>query len=428
MPCERWQVNPPRGVRHVDRLLLDTLPQTGVSSRRSRRLARWAFVAGLVALIVALNAYYIVPAGVFPVIQERLTVGPAAASLLISAMFGTQMLLGVPIGVLLDRIDNRRAILGATILVVLVYVWSWQAAGAGDFWLLVASRGAAAPLTSVVFTAGVNLIGRAFEPERRATAVGVFTAGPPAGFAIGLLTGPLVAAWTGWADVFLVYAPLAVFGAVVFWMTSRKLDIAGGDIDTARAADFRRLLATREIWTIAFVAFAGLSLYAFVTSWTPTFLTETLGVSLAEAGLLSALFPAIGAVARVSSGAVSDVLFDHRRRPVLLLGFGVSSPAILMIVLADTVAVVFLALLLAGGALQLALGLTYAVARETADPEVAATGVALVLSAGLLGGFVAPPIGGVLIDISGYLAAFGYAVVTGLAGLGLSWFVSEPDL
>ena len=36
--------------------------------------------------------------------------------------------------------------------------------------------------------------------------------------------------------------------------------------------------------------------------------------------------------------------------------------------------------------------------------------------------------GGALIDLSGYLAAFGYAVATGLAGLGLSWFVPEPDL
>lgn len=399
-----------------------------MSRAQGRPVVQWTLVAGLVVLIVGLNGYYIVPAGLFPVVQEQLAVGPAAASLLVSVMFGTQMVLGVPIGILLDRIDNRRAILAATVLTVLVYGWSWQAARAGDFWTLVASRGVAAPLTSVVFTAGVTLIGRTFEPGRRATAVGVFTAGPPAGFAMGLLTGPLVAARWSWADVFIGYAPLAIVGMIAFWVTSRELDVAAGDVDTARAADVGRLLATREIWTIAFIAFAGLSLYAFVTSWTPTYLTATLGVSLAEAGLLSALFPAIGAVARVSSGAVSDVLFDHRRRPVLLLGFGVSAPAILLIVLADRVAVVFLALLLAGAALQLGLGLAYAVARETADPEVAATGVALVLSAGLFGGFVAPPIGGALIDFSGYLAAFGYAVAIGLGGLGLSWFVPEPDL
>lgn len=397
-------------------------------SDRVGRLGPWALVIGLVVLIAALNAYYIVPAGVLPVLRAQLAIGAAEASLLISAMFGTQMILGVPVGIVLDRVDNRRAILVATVLTVLVYAWSWQAAAAGDFWLLVVSRAAAAPLTAAVFTASVNVIGRAFEPKRRATAVGVYSGGPPAGFAVGLLTGPLVAAQLGWADIFLIYAAPAVLGAVVFWATSLGHDIGAGDVDTARAADFGRLLTTRAIWIIAFLSFAGFSLYAFVTSWTPTYLTDTFSISLAEAGLLAALFPAIGAVARVSSGAVSDVLFDHRRRPVILLAFGVSSPAILLIVLADTVAVVFLALLLAGATLQLVLGLTYALARENADPTVAATGVAIVLSAGMLGGFIAPPIGGALIDVSGYLAAFGYAFATGVAGLGFSWFVPEPEI
>lgn len=399
-----------------------------MSSDRGGLLGPWTLVASLVALIAALNAYYIVPAGVLPIVRDQLAVGPAEASLLISVMFGTQMVLGVPVGVILDRVDNRRAILVATGLTILVYAWSWQAAGADDFWMLVASRGAAAPLTAAVFTASVNVIGRAFDPQRRATAVGVYSGGPPAGFAVGLLTGPLVAAQSSWADIFLVYAAPAVVGAVAFWAVSPGHDIAGADIETARAADFGRLLATRAIWVIAFVSFAAFSLYAFVTSWTPTYLTETLGISLAGAGLVAALFPAIGAVARVSSGAVSDVLFDHRRRPVILLSFGVSSPAILLIVLADTVAVVFLALLVAGASLQLVLGLAYALARENADPQVAATGVAIVLSAGVLGGFAAPPIGGVLIDVSGYVAAFAYAVATGIAGLGLSWFVPEPEI
>jgi nitrate/nitrite transporter NarK len=385
-------------------------------------------VAGLVVLILGLNAYYIVPAGVLPVIRDRLALDSAGASLLVSAMFGVQMLLGVPVGVVLDRVDDRRAIAVAVALTVVVYAWSWQAATAGDFWVLVASRGAAAPLTAAVFTAGVTVIGRAFEPARQATAVGVFTGGPPAGFAIGLLTGPLVADALGWAAIFLVYAVPAAVGGAIFWVASRRIDVSGSDVDAPRLADFTRLVGSRAVWIVAVVTFAGLSLYTFVTSWTPTYLTEVVGVSLAQAGLLAALFPAIGAVARVSSGAVSDRLFGHRRRPVILLAFGVSSPAILLIVVGDTLAVVFLALLLAGASLQLGLGLAYAVARENVDGRVAATGVALVLSTGMFGGFVSPTIGGVLIDASGYLAAFGYAVAVGLLGLVGAWFVPEPDL
>jgi hypothetical protein len=97
-------------------------------------------------------------------------------------------------------------------------------------------------------------------------------------------------------------------------------------------------------------------------------------------------------------------------------------------VLAETVAVLLLALLVAGLFLQLGLGLAYPLARETADPAVAATGVAFTTSMATFGGFVAPPVGGLLIDHSGYLVAFAGALLLGLAGVTLAWFVPEPDL
>ncbi|MFB6172491.1 MAG: nitrate/nitrite transporter [Haloarculaceae archaeon] len=395
---------------------------------RPRLTGPWAVVVGLGVLIAAVNAYYIVPAGVLPVIRDRLAIGAASASLLVSVMFGAQMLLGVPVGVALDRVDNRRAIVAATLAIAALYAWSWRAAVDGDYWTLLLSRGLAAPATATIWTAGVNVIGRLFEPEQRATAVGVFTGGPAAGFALGLVTGPVVAARFGWASIFVVYAVPAAVGCVVFWLASRRHDVSGGEIDAARAGDVTRLLTTGPVWTVALVAFVGFALYAFVTSWAPTYLAESLGVSLAQSGLLAALFPAVGAVARAGSGAVSDSLFGHRRRPVVLAAFVVSAPAVLLVALADTVALVFLALLLAGVFLQLGLGLAYSLAREIPDPNVVATGVAFTTSMATFGGFVAPPAGGLLIDYSGYLAAFGAAVALGLVGVVLAWFVPEPTI
>lgn len=395
---------------------------------RSQLGGPWDVVLALGILIAAVNAYYIVPAGVLPVIRAELSLGPATAGLLVSVMFGAQMLLGVPVGMLIDRVDNRRAVVAATLAILGLYAWSWQAAAAGDFWTLMLSRGLAAPVTAAIWTAGVNIIGRAFDPARQATAVGVFSGGPAAGFAVGLLTGPLVANRFGWAAIFVVYAVPAAVGCALFWVTSRRIDISVGDTATARLADFRKLFTTATVWTVALVAFVGFSLYAFVTSWVPTYLSEVVGVSLAEGGLLAAFFPAVGAVARAGSGAVSDRLFGHRRRPVVLLAFAVSAPAIFLVVLADTVAILLFALLVAGLFLQLGLGLAYPLARETADPAVAATGVAFTTSMATFGGFVAPPVGGLLIDHSGYLVAFSGALVLGLAGAALAWFVPEPDL
>lgn len=396
--------------------------------RRSERSGPWTIVGGIWILIVAANAYYIVPASVLSLIMDRLAVEPASASLLVSVMFGTQMVLGVPIGVLLDRIDNRRSIVVATGFLIVVYAWSGWSAATDAYWPLLASRAVAAPATAAIWTAGVNVIGRTFDPAHRATAVGVFSGGPAAGFALGLLSGPPIADRFGWSAIFVVYAVPAVIGCAAFWIASRRIDISGGDTDVPRAVDFKRLLTDRPVWGVALMAFLGFSLYAFVTSWVPTYLTEEFGVSLAQGGVLVALFPAIGIFARGGSGAVSDRLFDHRRRPVAIASFAAAAPTILLIAVVETVVLVFLALVIAGLFVQLGIGLFYAQARELADPNVAATGVAFTTSMAMFGGFSAPLVGGLLIEYSGYLAAFGYAVVVALVGLALAWITPEPDL
>jgi len=401
-------------------------PAGATTRLRSRLGGPWDVVLGLGVLIAAVNAYYIVPAGVLPLIRDQLGLGPATAGLLVSVMFGAQVVLGVPVGVLLDRVDNRRAVAVATLLVVAVYAWSWRAARAGDFGMLMLSRALAAPLTAAIWTGGVNIIGRAFDPAQQATAVGVFSGGPAAGFAVGLLTGPLVAARVGWTAVFAVYAVPAAVGCGLFWLTSHSLEGSVEDTATARLADFRALFTTATVWTVALVAFVGFSLYAFVTSWVPTYLTEELGFSLTRGGLFVALFPAIGIVARGGSGAVSDRLFARRRRPVALLAFGVSTPAVVLVALADTAALVLFGLLVAGLFVQLGLGLFYAQVRELADPSVAATAVAFATSMSTFGGFTAPLLGGLLIEHGGYGPAFGDAVAAALLGLLLAAVAPEP--
>jgi len=392
------------------------------------RAGPWAVIACLWVVVAAMNAYYIVPSSVLPVIMERLGIGPTAASLLVSVTFGTQVVVGVPVGIVLDRIDDRRAIVAAGAVLVGAYVWSWRAAASGAFHSLLAARALATPLTAAIWTASIGVVGRQFPAERRATAVAAITSAPPAGFAVALVAAPVVTDRLGWATVFVVFAAPVAVGCAAFLLASRRLDLSGRDGATPSVGDLGTLLSDRSIWIVSALAFLGFSLYAFVTSWTPTYLAERLDVSLAYGGLFAALFPAIGAFARGGSGFVSDRLFAHRRRPVALLSFSVAAPAIVLIAAVEMRIAVVGSLLLAGLFVQLGLGLFYAQVREIAAPNVVATAVGITTSTAVLGGFVAPLIGGFLIERSGYAAAFGYAVVVALLGSVLAWFTPEPDL
>jgi predicted MFS family arabinose efflux permease len=387
--------------------------------------AKLGLLVGGALMTTSLGAYELAPASVTPLIRDSLGVGPSAAGLVVSVMFGTAVVASLPVGVVLDRTDSRHAIAVAVGGLVLAGVWGWQAATSGAFLSLLASRVLGGAAYTVVWNAGIDVVGRAFEAERRATAVGVFTASGPIGFAVGQGTSPIIADVLGWPWVFPVFATSALVGLALFWPTSRGRGRASGT-DPPSREEFRAVITDRTVWVVGGIAFLAYSVFLFVNSWAPSYLTEELAMSLALGGLLTALFPAVGVLSRISGGLVSDRLLGGRRRPVLLLSFLVATPAVAGFTTLGAVPVLIGALLVGGFAIQLGLGLVFAYVRELVDPAVAATAVAFLTSVGLAGAFVAPIAGGALVGTVGYGTAFAAAGVLCLLGAGLAWFAPEP--
>jgi predicted MFS family arabinose efflux permease len=373
---------------------------------------------------VALAAYELVPASVTPLVRESLGVGPSAAGLVVSVMFGTAVVTSLPTGVVLDRTDSRRAVAAAIGLLLVAGAWGWLAATAGAYWSLLASRVLGGVAYVVVWNAGIDIVGRTFGADRQATAVATFTASGPVGFAIGQGSGPVIASALGWPAVFPVFAALALVGLALFWPTSRGQGRAT-DTPTPTAADLRSVVTNRQVLTVCALGFLAYALYLFVNSWTPSYLAEEVQLSLAVSGGLAALFPAVGALSRMTGGILSDRLFAGRRKPVILLSFLVATPVVAGFTALRTVPVVVVALLVAGFAIQLCLGLVFAYVRELVAPEVAATAVALLTSVGLAGAFVAPIAAGALIGATGYGTAFAVAGLVGAVGVALAWYAPE---
>jgi nitrate/nitrite transporter NarK len=381
-------------------------------------------LAGATLVGVALGAYELVPASVTPLLRESLGVDPSAAGLVVGVMFGTAVVASLPVGLVLDRTDSRTAVAVAVGIAVVAGGWGYLAGTAGDYPSLLASRVLGGVAYVVVWNAGIDVVGRAFPQDRRATAVATFTASGPVGFALGQAGGPVVAAAFGWPAVFPVFAGSTLFGLALFWPTSRgRGRVADGATPTL--ADFGAVVTDRRVWLVGALGFLAYALYLFVNSWAPSYLTDELGLSLAQSGALAALFPAVGVLSRVSGGVLSDRVFDGRRRPVVLASFLVAAPAVAGFTLFPSVAVVVALLLVGGFAIQLCLGLVFAYVRELVEAETAATAVAFLTSVGLAGAFIAPILAGALIDTAGYGVAFTVAGGLGVVGLVLAWFAPE---
>jgi nitrate/nitrite transporter NarK len=390
-----------------------------------RRRARWSLLVGVSLISMALAAYEIVPASVTPLVRGSLGVSDAQAGLLVGVMFGTAAVASLPVGVVLDRTNSRTAVAVAVALSLFAGGVGYRTATAGAFWPLIGTRVLGGIAYVVVWNAGIDIIGRSFGAGRRGTAVGVFTASGPVGFALGQGTGPLVAEAAGWPAILPAYTVLCLVGLAAFWPGSRGIGRATAT-GVPSAAEFASVVTDRRVWTVGLVGFLAYSLYLFVNSWAPSYLTGELGVSLALAGTLAAAFPAVGVLSRVSGGVLSDTLFDGRRRPVVILAFVVAAPIVGGFPLLRSVPVVVAALLLAGFFVQLCIGLLFAYVRELVAPGVAATAVAFLTSVGLSGAFLAPIAAGALIETVGYPTTFALAGGIGGVGVALAWFAPEP--
>ncbi len=401
-------------------------PHRDETSERADRTAVWAAIAGLFLLSTAAAAYEIAPASVSPTIMADLGVGQAEAGWLVSVMYAVAVAASIPVGAALDRTDLLRAVTAAAVALLVAGVWGWAAASGDDYLGLVLSRMLGGLAYVTVWNAGANLAGRAVPGRFQATAVGVFTASAPAGFALGQVSGPLVANAAGWPAIFPAYGLVAVAGTALFWWAAGHRTGGAGDAQPPTRAEFRRVFADRTVWAICGMGFAAFSLYLFLNSWLPAFFEERLGLSLAATGLVVAVFPAVGVVARTGGGVLSDRLFDGRRRPVTLASFALSIPVVVALAFVGDVGPAVALLVVAGAAIQLGIGLLFASVREAVDPAVRGTAVSLLTSVGLFGALVAPVSAGWLIELTGtYELAFLVAGAVGVAGAALALVAPE---
>ena len=396
-------------------------PNTGGSRRETLGL-----LIGFFLLSTAAAAYEIAPASVLPVIQESLGLQASTAGWLVSIMYATAVVTSVPVGVVLDRFSVRRVIVFGTVALVVAGVWGWYAATAGAYLWLLVSRVLGGIAYVIFWNAGANAVGGAVAPRYRATAVGVFTASAPVGFALGQFGSPLVANVAGWPAILPLYAAMGVVGSTIFLVATRR-HVPGVDAAAPDRTALRELFTSRAVWIVCVLCFLAYSLYLFVNTWLPSYLVDEFGISLAASGLLTALFPAIGAVGRSSSGVVSERVFGGKRRPVVLSSFAVATPAVVAFVFVSRIGLVVAAVVVVGFAIQLVTGLLFAYVAELVPPAVRTTAVSLLTSVGLFGAFAAPIAAGAIIDRAGYGPAFLAAGGVALVGVLLALRAPEPD-
>ncbi|MCC6629878.1 MAG: NarK/NasA family nitrate transporter [Chloroflexi bacterium] len=240
---------------------------------------------------------------------------------LIGAPVLTGALLRLPMGLLTDKYGGRLVFP----LVMLVAAVPMYLLSHTDSYLqfLLASLGFG--LSGATFAVGVAYTSIWFPTERQGTVLGIFGMGTMgagitamvAPFLLRLLTndGADVA---GWRLLPQVYAGALVVAAILFWaMTTTRTSPQVLTV-AQRLAPLRNI----RVWRFGLYYFVFFGGFVALSQWLVPYYLNVYSVSLAEAGLLVALFSLPGGVIRAVGGWASD---KWGARTILYLVFGGSS-------------------------------------------------------------------------------------------------------
>jgi len=405
------------------------MDETEPAGRGSVTFWRATTIAAGWLVLLFVGAYLITPASILPLVMADLGVTEPTAAALVSMPQVAATVIGVPVGVYLDRVQTRGVVPVAAAVLFAGSVGDWLAGGMGDVSLLVASRLLAGVGMFSLWVVSINVASSTVPATRRATATSVIISGYPAGYALGQLGAPRVAEVVGWPGVFPVFGGAVLLASVAFYFTVGRVTRFEASTEPPTLADFERVFANRNVWLVLVITVLGYSLYMVFNSWMPTYITQRFGVSLSESGTFVALFPAVGIVARPAGGWLSDTALNQRRRPVFAASFVGAVVMAVAMFYSGTITVLVAMLVLAGVFIQLQIGLLYQSVQEFVDPKAAGTAVSLASVAGWLGSFVAPVAAGELVATTGtYAVVFWLAVGLGAAGCLTVWRMPESGV
>ena len=263
-----------------------------------------------------------------------------------------------------------------------------------------------------------SLISDYFPPEKRASALGLFALGIPAGSMIAAVGGAWIATQDGlnWRDAFIWMGLPGVIGAIIFKMTVKEPPRGYSDPGGAAAAAARRmpspfkvfplLIKNASFWHVALggavASFSGYGIGQFVRP----FWTRAHELPLMEAALIfGGVLGLAGGIGTFGSGVLADRL--RARHPnsdswLPALGLTLAVPFMLFgyntLSFSDGAVAIWLAIpaLMIGGMMRYTyLAPMFAITQQLVEPRMRATAAALMLFViNLIGYGLGPPVVG----------------------------------
>ena len=371
-------------------------------------------------LSVGLNFQSLSP--LLPLITEEYNISSTAGGLLISLALLLFAVFSLPGSMLAPGLGVRR-----------VYTLSWLMVGLCTLSFL-APNFASLLVIRIIFGLGMALIMPAtgplimgwFRPSEALVLTSLNVAALSLGIALSASTAVPLANHLGWEGALGVFGAVGLVGAVA-WAVWGKVGVeASSSPDRFSWRDVSETLRRRAVLLTGIGDAACFAQYVALTSWLPTFFSQTRDLSLSQAGLITSALPLAGVAAVLFAGFLSLRVTSRRMFfivPGIMAGVGG-----LGTVLVDNTAIALVCIGLLGIGSWLYVPMLFVLPMELdgMTPGKVAVAWGWIMAVSGMGGFVAPLVVGILRDATGSFLP-GFLVFAALAWMLVVAGFSVPE-
>jgi len=371
--------------------------------------ARYGVVLLAVGLAVLSYVQRVAISGAAGPISQDLHLSKQQMGLVFGAFGLAYALFEIPMGLLGDGLGVRRA------LAQIVLAWSAFTALTGVAWNV-------ASLVTIRFLFGAGeagcfpnltrMLSAWLPPRERVTAQSLMWACTRWG---GAITPPLTLlciAWLGWRGAFAGFALLGLVWCIVFLAWFRDDPAEHQSVNEAESALLRAsralttqkagrswisLLLTRRVAVLVLQYFCFSYVWYFYITWLPTYLREERGQSAERAAALAVLPLLFGGFGSLVSGIASRWL---PRRAIAFVGFLATALLLFACMRIQAVVPAMVVMGFASFASDLTMPISWDTCVELGGAYTATVAAAMNML-GNLGGFVAPVVGGMILQRMG---------------------------
>jgi D-galactonate transporter len=421
--------------------------QDAVWSKINWRVVPVILIAYIMAFLDRINVGY-----AKLTMQQDLQFSDAVYGLGAGIFFFTYLIFEVPSNLWLEKIGARLSFLRIMVL--------WGLTSAATAWVTSPTQFYIVRLLLGAFEAGffpgvILYLTYWYPSARRGRVTGLFLFGIPV---TGVIGGPLsgwilktfdgVGGWHGWQWVFVLEGvPTALIGVIVYlllsdkpekaaWLNEREKAVVkqvmeadhSGDPQPHHHGKLKAALADPKTWVLAFIYFTCACAAYTLTFWLPTMI-RGLGITdVASIGWYTAIPYGFGALGILLVSRSSDHFKERRWHVASTLVIG--SLALYATTFTAGAFVPSMILLCIASFFILACALFWSIPPTYLSREAAATGIAVISSIGILGGFVSPTLIGAIKTATGSMNAglLAMTVVSCIGGLTILFAVPKNAL